>query len=201
MALLSPSTLVGICGYRKILVRGEKAFNKMTLAECALLPREQTEPFPGHEYLLCRHDFFEIGRIHRCIREQWKDAHLEVDLRDCLNLAVEMGILKMVEIRLLEEEPVLIEGGFSMGVYPGSLLRSVINKVFPLYTEFAKRYASRFMEYDPVQRRCIAFMAERIETHFILKDLRQRYPGGIPKEVFGTLMVVNDGPWSSGTMP
>jgi hypothetical protein len=201
MARLAPVTPVGICSYRKLVVRGEKSHGQMTLAECARLPREQTEPVPGHEYLLCWHDFFKIAGIHKSVKEQWAAAHHEADLHDCLNLAVEMGIFTRGEIRALESEPALIEGGFSMGVYPGELLRRAIETIMPLYYEFVERHGSRFRVYNPVQRRCVAFMAERIETHFILKDLRRRYPRGFPKEIFGTLTIVNDGPWVAGTMP
>ena len=201
MARLATDTPIGVCSYRKIVVRGVKSHDYLRLAQCSWLARSETEPRPGHEYLLCLHDFFKVGGLHRSVKEQWDVCHHGQDLYECLVLAVEMGIFTAAECRALESEPALIEGGFSMGVYPGAVLRAAISTVTPLYAEFARRHRGRFMKYDPVQRRCIAFLAERIESHFIWKDLRARYPEGVPAEVFGTLMMVSDVPWVAGTMP
>ena len=201
IAALAPSTgLVKVCGWRKIVTQGNKSHETIPEIECSIIPRSKTEPSPGFEFLICAHDFFKIGRRQRSIREQWDAAHYAEDLTDCLELAERMGVMSRGECRALEEEPVLIEGGFSMGAFPATLLRATINRVWPLYRAFAKRYAERFLNYDPMQRRCVPFLAERIETHFILKELRRRYPGGIPREVFGCLTAVWNGPWESGTI-
>ena len=197
--LAPPNGLVNVCGYRKILTRGEKPHVTITTAQCAQLARAQTEPRPGFEFLLCLHDFFKVGRTHKNIREQWDGCHHKIDLRDCLNLAVEMGVMTDPDRRALEAEPALIEGGCSMGVFPGNLVREILARVWPLYQEFARRYRTRFMSYDKKQRRCIAFLAERVETHFILRELRQRY-STLPSELFGCLTSSWDGPWEPGTM-
>jgi len=200
---LAPATgPVNICGYRKIVVRGgDKPHQTISTAECARVPRAETEPRPGFEFLLCAHNFFKVGRVHRTIRQQWDACHHKEDLRDGLNLAQEMGVMSLAERRALEAEPMLIEGGFAMGVFPAELVRESLSKVWPLYQAFARLYRGRFLRYDPMQRRCIAFLAERIETHFILKDLRRRYPSGLPPELFGCLTASWDGPWVGGTMP
>lgn len=201
MAVIAPADgLVNICGYRKIVTRrGNKpsSHRTITTAECVNVSRVDTEPHPGLEFLLCRHDFFKMGGKHRNIREQWDGCHRKQDLTDCLNLAVEMGVMTATEAAALEAEPALIEGGCSMGVFPGRLVRRVMQKVWPLYQEFARRYKGRFMKYDPVQRRCIAFLAERVETHFVLKELRQRY-AEIPPQIFGCLTAAWDGKWEAG---
>jgi hypothetical protein len=201
LARLIPDGPVRICGYRKILTRGETSHRTVTVSAAAQIPRVETEPHPWFEFLLCAHDFFKIGREHHNIREQWAASHHEADLRDCLALAVEMGVMSAAEAQALEAEPALIEGGCSMGVYPGALVREIVTRVWPLYAEFVRRHRARFMNYDPVQRRCVAFLAERIETHFLLKELRRRYPSAIPSQVFGCLTAVSDGPWVAGTMP
>jgi hypothetical protein len=201
--LASPGGLVNVCGYRKIIMRrseDDKPHRTITTAQCALVPRDQTEPHPGFEFLLCAHDFFKIGGKHKTIGEQWDACHHKEDLRDCLSLAQELGIMTFAEARTLEAEPMLIEGGFAMGVFPSNLLRETFHKVWPLYQEFARRYKARFMAYDPMQRRCIAFLAERVETHFILKELRRRYPNELPRELFGCLTASWDGPWRAGTI-
>jgi hypothetical protein len=198
--LAPPVGLVNVCGYRKIVMHGDKPHNRIGTAQCAQVPRAQTEPRPGFDFLLCLHDFFKIGRVHRNIREQWNAAHHSQDLTDCLGLAVDMGVMSFADARALEAEPALIEGGFSMGVFPAELVRETFDKVFPLYQEFARRHRARFMAYDPIQRRCVAFLAERIETHFILKDLRRRYSGKIPVELSGCLTSSWDGPWEQGTI-
>lgn len=201
LAQLAPAGLVNVCGWRKIVVRGgEPPHRTITVAQCQQIERAQTEPHPGFEFLVCEHDFFKIGRLHKNIRQQWNSSHHQEDLRDCLNLAVSMGLMTSSERCTLEAETALIEGGISMGVFPGDFWREVSGKVWPLYQEFARRYRARFMRYDPVQRRCIAFLAERVETHFILKELRRRYPGPLPREVFGCLTASQDGPWVAGTI-
>jgi hypothetical protein len=201
IARLAPQTgLVNVCGYRKIVTRGNQPHQRISTAQCAQLPRTATEPHEGSEFLLCLHDFFSVGRRHRNIKEQWDSCHHGQDLRDCLNLAVQMGVMSNGERRALEAEPALIEGGCAMGVFPGALVRQIINAVFPLYQEFARRYRARFMKYDPRQRRCIAFLAERVETHFILRELRQRYSKFPDTEVFGCLTSSWDGPWEAGTI-
>jgi hypothetical protein len=193
--------LMNVCGYRKIVTRKpDLPHNRISEAQCAQMPRAETEPHQGSDFLLCLHDFFAVGRRHRNIKEQWDSCHHRIDLYDCLNLAVAMGVMTHGERRALEAEPALIEGGVAMGVYPGSLVRQIVSVVFPLYQEFAKRYRSRFMRYDPRQRRCIAFLAERVETHFILRELRQRYAKLPNTEVFGCLTSSWDGPWEAGTM-
>ncbi|HEY4970958.1 MAG TPA: hypothetical protein VII35_13720 [Steroidobacteraceae bacterium] len=197
--LVPTSGLVNICGYRKIVTHhGGTNHKTITTAQCARIPRVQTEPHSGFDFLLCNHDFFKLGRVHKSIREQWDAAHHKEDLRDCLNLAVEMGVMTAAERLALEAEPALIEGGCSMGVFPASLVREILAKVWPLYQEFARRYRARFMRYDPMQRRCIPFLAERVETHFILRELRQRYTTKLPPELFGCLTASWDGPWEAG---
>lgn len=200
IARLAPAEgLVNVCGYRKIVTHGKEPHRRISRAQCAQVPRAQVEPRPGFEFLLCQHNFFQVGRRHRTIRDQWDGCHHHEDLRDCLNLAVEMKVMTAAERLDLEAEPALIEGGCAMGVYPAALVRQTIDRVFPLYQEFTRRYQSRFLRYDPKQRRCIAFLAERVETHFILRELRQRY-GGLPDGLFGTLTASWDGPWEAGTI-
>lgn len=194
--------LVGICGWRKIVVRGvpDKAHRVVTTAECTRITRESVEPHPGFDFLLCEHNFFKVGGRTKTIKEQWDKCHHSQDLTDCLDLAEEMRVMTSGDRLALEAEPALIEGGFSMGVYPGQLVRDSLAKVIPLYMEFARRYRWRFMRYDPVQRRCVAFLCERVETHFILKELRARYPHRLPPELFGCLTSSWDGKWEAGTM-
>jgi hypothetical protein len=201
VAALAPDGLVNVCGYRKIVTRGPAAPHRtITTAQCATVPRVDAEPRPGFEFLLCGHDFFKLGRRHRNVREQWDACHHKEDLRDCLALAVEMGVMSPTERLALEAEPMLIEGGFAMGVYPSTLVRETFAVTWPLYQEFSRRYAARFTAYDPLQRRCIAFLAERVETHFILRELRRRYTSRLPPELFGCLTSSWDGRWEAGTI-
>jgi hypothetical protein len=198
LALLAPSGLMNICGWRKIVTRGMTSHRTLTPAQSAQLPR--SEPYPGFEFLLCRHDFIALGRRHKNLFEQWNASHHKEDLCDGLNLAIEMGLMTPDERLKLEAETALIEGGCSMGIYPGDFVRATLEKVWPLYQTFVSRYRGRFMHYDPMQRRCVAFLAERIETFFILKELRRRYPGSLPRALFGCLTTAWQGPFESGTI-
>jgi hypothetical protein len=201
LALLAPAGgLVTICGWRKIVTRGEKSHRTVTPAQSTQLKRSDSEPLPGFDLLLCLHDFIRLGGRHRTIREQWNASHHQEDLRACLDLAVEMGVMTSAACCALEAERALIEGGCSMGVYPGDFVRATLERVWPLYQEFARRHRGRFMHYDPMQRRCVAFLAERIETHFILQELRRRFPGALPVQLFGCLTTVWEGRFESGTI-
>jgi hypothetical protein len=199
LALLAPAgALMNICGWRKIITRGETSHRTVTPLQSMQIRRTDSEPHPGFDFLLCLHDFFQVGRRHKNVREQWNSSHHQEDLRECLNLALKMGVMTPGERSALEAEPALIEGGCSMGVYPGDFVRATLEKVWPLYQEFARLHRGRFMRYDPVQRRCVAFLAERIETHFILKELRRRYSIPLPRELFGCLTACWEGPWEAG---
>ncbi len=202
VARLAPDGPVNICGYRKIIVRNSVAVGShrtIPVAQARQINRNDTEPRDGHEFLVCMHNFVKLGGKGD-IKVQWGMAHHVVDLIDALDLAQEMGLFTLHERVALEREPALVEGGFSMGVFPGRLLKETFAKVIPFYDEFAKRHSGRFLRYDNVQRRVIPFLAERIETHFILKAIRARY-GEVPPDVVGCLTAVSDGPWAAGTMP
>ena len=203
IALLVPDGPVNICGYRKIMVRKSVCVDShrtINVGQARGIGREQTEPMPGHEFLICMHNFVKLGGKGD-IKVQWGMAHHMVDFIDAFDLTQEMGILTLQERVALEREPALVEGGCSMGVFPGRLIKDIFAKTIPFYREFAKRHQGRFKNYDPVQRRCIAFLAERLETHFILKEIRARYGGEIPPDIVGCLTAVSDGPWAAGTMP
>jgi hypothetical protein len=200
--LLAPSAgLVNICGWRKIMTRGEPSHRTVPTLHAVRISRADTEPLPGFEFLVCRHDFFKLGHKNRSIVDQWNTAHHLIDLREGLDLAVEMNLFSAIERRALEAEPALIEGGCSMGVFPSAFVRETIDTVFPFYQEFARRFKNRFMRYDPLQRRCVPYLAERIETHFILKEMRRRYGEPLPSELFGCLTSSWDGPWEASTVP
>jgi hypothetical protein len=202
IAELAPADgLINICGWRKIMTRAVGPSHRtLPTAQCANVPRTSCEPHPGFEFLVCCHDFFKLGHKNRSILDQWNTAHHLIDLRDGLDLAVEMNLFSAIERRALEAEPALIEGGCSMGVFPGAFVRETFEQVIPFYQEFARRFRSRFMRYDPLQRRCIPYLAERIETHFILKEMRARYGEPLPPELFGCLTASWDGPWEAGTI-
>jgi hypothetical protein len=193
----APDELVNVCGYRKIMMRGTATHQTIRPADCEMITRSTVEPAVGREFLLCLHNFVKLGGRGN-IKVQWGMAHLMPDFEAARDLAIEMELMTRDEWRQLEEEPALIEGGCSMGIMPGTLLKEIMGKVIPFYDEFAARHHQRFLKYDPVQRRVIPFLAERIETHFILRELRARYPAGIPSDIFGCLTSVWSGPWEAG---
>lgn len=193
--------LVAMCGYRKIVATRpqDKSHDVMTVAAHGkIIGREHIEPRPGFDFLLCRHDFFKIGGKHRNVFDQWKACHHEIDIVDGFDIAVEMGAFTEQERLALEAEPALIEGGCSMGVFPAKFLRETMAITWPIYREFIERHGDRVLKYTPAQRRCVAFMAERLETHFILRELRRLYGDPLPNELFGCLTCAWDGPWKQG---
>lgn len=198
ITLVPKDGLVGICGYRKILThRIDSDHGHIGIKECQSVNRANLDPRPGHDFLLCvRH--IEGGTI----LDQWRSAHVEIEWCDVMALAVEMGVFTLEERAELEAQTVLFEGGLTMGVFPAALVRETFTKLWPLYQEFSRRHQARFITYGDVQRRTVAYLTERLESYFILRELKKHYPENpTPPEIGGCLVVVNDGPWSVGRMP
>ncbi len=200
LARLASNSLMGVCTYRKIVARGDpaplSAQGPYEICDPALA-REQVEPHPGYDFL-----------VHKCrfmsglnVIQHFNACHGLTDWVDYMNLATEMGILTAERREALEGGTELIEGGATLGVFPGDILRRILAVAHHLNTTFAARYGERIRGYDPLARRIIASLSERLESYWILDELRIRYPLGIPPQIFGRLLCSETGQYKRGTMP
>jgi tetratricopeptide (TPR) repeat protein len=125
--------------------------------------------------------------------------HHERDLLDYLWLAVEMGVIGPDDVQALLDSTRFIPGGCELGIYPTRWLSTTLKKLEVLGREYVTRFGDRIRTYDSYQVRAVGFLAERLGSYFLLQELRNRYPQGIPSSLFGNLcVIVNDGETYAG---
>jgi hypothetical protein len=177
--------LIGICGLRKFILRGGSGNECITPQETQKLSRADMAPAAGLDFLVSAYPLNGAT-----ILEQYLTCHPAVEWEDFMALAVEMRVIDNRQRREVEESTVLFGGGPPLGVFPARFVQDLASRMSPLYAEFARRHGERIRTYDPIQRRVMAFLAERLESHFISKELERRHLGGVPPQVFGRLMFV-----------
>jgi len=140
-------------------------------------------------------------KFHQGLIHQYASGHHAVDLFQYVSIAAQLGIIDAAEVNEFARETVLIPGGCELGIYPASWLQTTLSKLALIGREFLYRHGERILTYDRYQVRAIGFLSERLGSYFLLKELRTRYPNGIPPGVFGTLcVIVPDGTHYSGGM-
>lgn len=196
--LAPPSGTIGICTYRKIVARGTPAQLSADgpYEKCdPNLPRSEIEPHPGYEFLVHKCRF--MGNLN--VVEHFGACHGGyVDWIDYMRLTEELHILTPIERNELEQDRVLLEGGIILGVFPADVVWRACVVAHRLNSEFAARYGARIRSYDPLSRRIIASLSERLESYWIMRDLRGRYPNGIPEQIFGRLLTTAEGRYERG---
>jgi hypothetical protein len=193
MDATGPTHLTGIFSHRKIIVRTQIGkpsavldfYHEVTVPEAKGIPREEIEPRPGCEFLIG----FPL-KFHCGVVEHYIETHLGIDLFEYVSMAVGMGILTLDEAQAFAEEKFLIPGGCELGVYPTAWVRPVLEKLENLGREFVTRCAPRIGTYDNFQVRAVGFLAERLGSFFLLTELKDRFPGGIPSELCGYLCAI-----------
>ena len=196
--------LTGVFSHRKIVVRssiGRKApkypvYREVSLATASALPVEEVQPRTGSEFLIGEPLHFPQGII-----AQYAQMHHVVDLFDYLSIAARIGLLTADELREVSQLKMFIPGGCELGVYPTGWLRATLGKLERLGREFVIRFGDRIRTYDNYQVRAVGFLAERLGSYFLLKELQRRYPQGIPRALFGYLcVIVPDGSAYAGAL-
>ena len=177
--------LIGLCNRRKFILRGGTGNDRITPEEAQKLTRADTAPAPDFDFLVSAYPL-----NGKTIHSQYLSCHPAVEWEDFMALAIEMGVISEGQRTEVEESTVLFGGGPPLGVFPSPFIQGLASRTWPLYAEFARRYSARITTYDPLQRRVVAFLAERFESYFIRKELERRYPEGIPQQIFGRLMFV-----------
>jgi hypothetical protein len=193
MDAAGPTPLTGVFSHRKIIVRtqiGEPSpvldfYHEVTTAEAKAIAREEIEPRPGFEFLIAFPLKFPNGVI-----EHYIETHLGIDIFEYVSMAVEMEILSLDEAQAFAQEKFFIPGGCELGVYPTAWVRPMLEKLERLGREFVTRCAPRLRTYDNFQVRAVGFLAERLGSFFLLSELKERFPKGIPREVCGYLCAI-----------
>ena len=185
--------LVGIYSHRKIIVRntiGREAvkypvYREISVSTALSLSAEERSPRDDHEFLIGAPIQFPHGVV-----AQYAQMHHAIDLFDYLSIGVQLGVLSPAEIREFSLDTVFVPGGCELGIYPTRWLCGTLGKLEIIGREFVTRFAQRIRTYDSYQVRAVGFLAERLGSYFLLKELRRRYSQGISRALFGCLCVL-----------
>lgn len=185
--------LTGIFSHRKIIVRtqiGRQSpvlgfYFEITPEEAVRLPREEIHPRTGYDFLIGFPFMLEQGVVAHYIQE-----HHGADLFDYISMAVDSRILTHDEADGFAKEKYFVPGGCELGIYPTSWVRPVLQKLEKLGREFVTRRGARILKYNNYQVRAVGFLAERLGSYWLLTELRNRFPKGFPRDMFGYLCAI-----------
>jgi len=185
--------LTGVFSHRKIIVRsamGREAakypvYREISVPAALQLSVEEVRPRDDHDFLIGPPLKFPQGVV-----QQYAQMHHAIDLFDYLSIAVQIGVLTPHEVQEFTLDTHFIPGGCELGIYPTAWLYATLRKLEAIGREFVSRCAGRLRTYDSYQVRAIGFLAERLGSYFLLKELKTRYPQGIPRGLFGYLCVI-----------
>ena len=185
--------LTGVFSHRKVIVRhsaGRPAakypvYREISVPAAAEVRAEDTHPRERHDFLIGAPIQFSQGVIL-----QYAQMHHAIDLFDYVSIAIELKILSAQDVREFTLETWFIPGGCELGIYPTDWLVGSLRKLEAIGREFITRRANRIRTYDHYQVRAVGFLAERLGSYFLLKELRQRYPQGFPRDLLGSLCVI-----------
>jgi hypothetical protein len=189
-----PATeLTGIISHRKIIVRNSigleaakyPVYREISVPVASRLPVEEVRPRDGGEFLIGVPLQFTQGVV-----SHYAQMHHAIDLVDYLSIAVQIGVMTPTDVRDLTLEAIFIPGGCELGIYPTAWLHATLTKLETLGREFVIRCGGRIRTYDSYQVRAVGFLAERLGSYFLMQELRNRYPQGIPRSLFGCLCVI-----------
>ena len=185
--------LTGVFSHRKIVVRspiGQQAakypvYREISLSTALQLPTDEAHARDGCDFL--------IGaplKSPRGIVQQYAQMHHVIDLFDYLSMAVQIGVMTSQDAKEFTLDTDFIPGGCELGIYPTDWLYATLGQLEMLGRRFVTRFGNRIRTYDSYQVRAIGFLAERLGSYFLLKELRRRYPQGIPGSLIGCLCVI-----------
>jgi hypothetical protein len=185
--------LTGIFSHRKIVVRssiGREAakypiYREISVPAASKVSVEDVRPRDNHDFLIGAPLKFPQGVV-----QQYAQMHHAIDLYDYLSIAAEIGVMTPNDVREFTLDTNFIPGGCELGIYPTGWLYASLRKLEALGRDFVTRCGARIRTYDSYQVRAVGFLAERLGSYFLLKELRQRYPQGIPRSLIGYLCVI-----------
>jgi len=181
------TTVIGIFSHRKLVLQnphgrssGSKFWRDLEVADGQAIRRAEAGPRGGHEFLVIRPVLFEGG-----MGKQYAEEHHGVDFQDYLAVAYQLGILDAAALKELPLESMFIPGGCELGFYPTEWIIPALEKLALAGKEFIKRYADRIATYDNYQVRAVGFLAERLGSYLLLRELQSRFPDRLPAELIG----------------
>lgn len=185
--------LSGVFSHRKMVIRttiGREAVNYELYREispevAAQLPDEELRPRDGCDFLIGPPIVLTDGMI-----SHYAERHHAIDLMDYLSIAVQMGVVTPADVREFALEKMFVTGGCELGIYPTNWLHGTLQKLELLGRVFLTRHAERVASYDSYQIRAIGFLAERLGSFLLLKELRRRFPAALPSKLIGCMCVV-----------
>ena len=185
--------LTGIYSHRKMIARatiGRQAerypvYREISVSTAQNLPPEERRPRNDHEFLIGAPIQFPHGVV-----QQYAHMHHAIDLFDYLSIGVQLGVLSPGEVQEFTVDNQFVPGGCELGVYPTAWLCTTLSKLEMIGREFVTRFAHRIRAYDSYQVRAVGFLAERLGSYLLLKEIRGRYPLGVPRDLFGCLCVL-----------
>lgn len=183
----------GIFSHRKIVVRnafGRQAqqspvYREISVDESASMPAEQVRPRQGADFLIGGPVEFAGG-----IADQYAQCHAMVDLEDYLSMATEIGVLAPDQVNDFYAQTTFIPGGCELGIYPTVWLYPTLKMLAVVGREFVTQRADRLRTYDDYQVRAVGFLAERLGSYLLLREIARRYPGPVPSHLIGALCVI-----------
>jgi hypothetical protein len=189
-----PATeLTGVFSHRKIVVRspiGREAakypvFREISPSTALQLSTHEVRARDDYDFLIGAPLTFPQGIV-----QQYAQMHHAIDLFDYLSIAVRVGVLTPDDVREFTLDAGFIPGGCELGIYPTAWLHSTLRKLETVGRDFIVRWENRIRTYDSYQVRAVGFLSERLGSYLLLKELRRRYPQGIPRDLIGCLCVI-----------
>jgi hypothetical protein len=185
--------VIAIYSHRKIVIRNNigraavkyPVYREISVSDALSLSTDEWRPRDGNEFLIGAPIHFPQGLV-----QQYAQMHHAVDLFDYLSIGRQLGLLSPAEIQEFTLDTLFVPGGCELGIYPTAWLCDTLGKLEMIGREFVARFAHRIRTYDSYQVRAVGFLAERLGSYFLLKEVRRRYPQGIPRTLVGCLCVL-----------
>jgi hypothetical protein len=93
--------------------------------------------------------------------------------------------LDAAALRQLPLESMFFPGGCELGFYPSEWIVPALGKLALAGKEFIRRHADRIATYDNYQVRAVGFLAERLGSYLLMRELQKRFPDRLPNQLIG----------------
>ena len=181
------AAVIGIFSHRKIVLQnvygapsGSKFWRDLEVSDGRAISRAEAGPRDGYEFLVIQPVLCPDG-----MGKQYAEEHHEVDFHDYLSIAHQIGILDTKDLSQLPLESMFFPGGCELGFYPTEWIVPALEKLALVGKEFIQRHGDRIATYDNFQVRAVGFLAERLGSYLLLRELQRRFPDRLPGQLIG----------------